>query len=116
MVQILTHPLFKIFKKVNLKILKKKLAEFFANLLFQKLKKLYLQILKRPRPVFCLSCFQILKEIYLQILKKKTAQFFADHLFQILRKTALTNLKKKTWPSFLLIPFLNIKNNCAYKA
>ena len=82
MVQILAHPLSKIFQKAYLKILKKKLVEFFANHLFQKLKKLCLQFLKKPRPVFYLSCFQILKEIYLEILKKTQLTFVLITFFK----------------------------------
>ena len=65
----------------------KNLTQFFAYLLFQIIKEVYLQILKKPDAIFRLSPFSILKKVYLQILKNLT-QFFASLLFQILEKYA----------------------------
>ena len=55
--------------------LKKNLVQFLADHLFQILKKVYLQILRNPRPIFGLLPFEILKKVYLQILKKARCNF-----------------------------------------
>ena len=81
--------------------------QFFAYLLFQILKKGYLQILKNLVQFFCLSPFLKIKKLYLQILKN-LAQFFCLSPFSNIKKSMLTNLKK-TGTIFCLSPFSNIK-------
>ena len=67
----------------------KNLAQFFADHLFQILKKLFLQILQKPGRIFRL-------------------QRFSDIKISILRN------RKETWPNFLILRFLNIQKNYTY--
>ena len=62
------------------------MGESFTDHIFQILKNVYLQTLKKPVQFFADHLFQILREVYLQIFKKDKVQFFADQLFQILKK------------------------------
>ena len=68
------------------------MAQFFAYSLFQILKKLsILTNPKNPDAIFCLFLFQILKKVYLQILKKPGA------IFLLISFLNITNLKNTTF-------------------
>ena len=66
--------------------LKKNLAQFFADHLFQRLKKVYLQILKKPGPFFYFSPFSNIKNGILANLQKNLALCFSYPLSEILKK------------------------------
>ena len=70
LVQFFADHLFQILKEVYLQILKKTMVNFLAYHLFQILKTYTYKSEKEPGPIFAHYLFQILKEVYLQILKK----------------------------------------------
>ena len=59
--QFFADHLFQILKKVCLQILQKHLAQYCADQLFQILNKVDLQILKKPVRIFCCSNFSNIK-------------------------------------------------------
>ena len=80
-------------KKRILKNIEKNMDQFFADHLFQILRKVQLQIFKKSSPVFSFSPFSNIKKCILKKLKKKPGPFFGLPPFSNIKESILTNLK-----------------------
>ena len=101
--QFLAYHLFQILKKVHLQILKKH-GGIFGRSSFQIFRKTKLTNPKKTSASFFLISFLNIKKCVFKNFKKNVAQFFAYKLFQILKKVYL-QIFKTTWSKFLLITF-----------